>query len=112
MGKVVIAKNLDQMEADAASTKLDTTTIKVETDKIDNVAADGLLGLRNSLAHKVDEIGRHLHSGTRWFETAATPSGETHVADRSAMGLGPSRSTQETVLGLHGSRHLVSVAGP
>lgn len=62
--------------------------ISPELEKIDNEAVDGLLGIPNSLAYKVAEIERHLHSGARWFETAAVPDGETHVADRIGSGNG------------------------
>ena len=34
------------------------------------------------------EIERHLHNVESWYETAATPSGETHVADRIGNGGG------------------------
>ena len=50
--------------------------------KIDQQEVDGLLGTHNSLAYKVHEIERHLHSYERWFAGAAVPVGETHVADR------------------------------
>lgn len=50
--------------------------------KIDEEAVDGLGGVHNSLAYKVHEIERHLHSWERWFAAAAVPVGETHVADR------------------------------
>ena len=50
--------------------------------KIDSVEVDGLVGVSNSLAYKVHEIERHLHSWERWFGAAAVPIGETHVADR------------------------------
>ena len=66
----------------------DVTTIKDYTKEIDNQAVGGLNGTLNSLAYRVHEIERHLHSGARWFETATTPSGETHVADRIGSGSG------------------------
>ena len=50
--------------------------------KIDDQAVVGLTGVANSLAYKVHEIERHLHSNERWFAQAAAPAGETHVADR------------------------------
>jgi hypothetical protein len=50
--------------------------------KIDDKATDGLLGTSDSLAYRVHEIERHLHSAGSWFGAAVTPSGETHVADR------------------------------
>jgi hypothetical protein len=57
-------------------------------EKIDDAAVDGLGGVVNSLAYKVAEIERHLHSGARWFEAATTPDGETHTADRIGSGSG------------------------
>ena len=56
--------------------------------KIDTHAVDGLLGVSNSLAYKVHEIERHLHSGARWFEAAAVPNATTHMADRIGSGAG------------------------
>lgn len=53
-----------------------------ELSKIDELATDGLLGISNSLAYRVAEIERHLHSGGRWFELAAVPNLPTHAADR------------------------------
>jgi hypothetical protein len=35
--------------------------------KIDNQATDGLLGVHNSLAYRVHEIEKHLHSREVWF---------------------------------------------
>lgn len=49
--------------------------------KIDNQAVLGLLGTKDSLAYKVNELERHFHNRERWFGAAAVPSGETHVAD-------------------------------
>lgn len=49
--------------------------------KIDDEAVLGLEGTANSLAYKIAEIERHLHSGACWFGAANTPSG-THGADR------------------------------
>lgn len=57
------------------------TSISDETDKIDDAAVSGLAGTANSLAYRVAEIERHLHSGGRWFEEAGTPTA-THKADR------------------------------
>lgn len=58
------------------------------TEKIDDLAVDGLLGVSNSLAYKVQEIEVHLHSGGRWFEKATSASGETHTADIIGVGSG------------------------
>ena len=50
--------------------------------RIDDQATDGLLGVSNSLAYRIHEAERHMHSAGSWFEAAGTPAGETHVADR------------------------------
>jgi len=50
--------------------------------QIDQVAITGLLGMVDSLAYRVHEIERHVHSWSRWFGAANTPDGELHVADR------------------------------
>jgi hypothetical protein len=49
--------------------------------KIDDVATLGLAGVNNSLAYRVHEIEKHLHSSGSWFGAAATPTA-THFADR------------------------------
>jgi len=66
----------------------DVIVIEAQTNKIDDAATDGLLGIHNSLAYRVHEIERHLHSCGRWFESADTPDGEVHVADRIGSGGG------------------------
>lgn len=60
-----------------------------EINKIDNARTDGLLGVNNSLAYRVNEIERHLHSYESWFGLAASPSGEIHRADRIGPGIAP-----------------------
>jgi hypothetical protein len=55
---------------------------------IDGELVDGLLGVADSLAYKVQEIERHLHSYEAWFEVAAVPSGEVNIADRIGSGNG------------------------
>lgn len=62
--------------------------VDADTSKIDDVATNGLDGVVNSLAYRVGEIERHLHSGGRWFETASVPNGEIHVADSIGSGGG------------------------
>lgn len=42
----------------------------------------------DTIRAETTEIETHLHSYERWFETASTPSGETHVADRIGSGGG------------------------
>lgn len=64
------------------------TDISDETDKIDSAATDGLAGTSNSTAYRAHETERHFHSYESWFETAASPSGETNVADRIGDGSG------------------------
>lgn len=49
--------------------------------KIDNAPVDGLTGVEDSLAYKVEEIEKHFHNLERWLAAAAVPAGETHVAD-------------------------------
>lgn len=60
-----------------------------QTLKVDLKATDGLEGVYDSLAYRVHEIEKHLHSSGSWFGAAAVPSGETHVADRIAGGISP-----------------------
>ena len=69
----------------------DIAAVQTEADKIDLAAVDGLTGVINSLAYRVHEIERHLHSGARWFESAAAPVLETHIADMIGSGSGPFR---------------------
>lgn len=61
------------------------TILGDETFKIDSRKTDGLLGESNSLAYRVHEIERHLHSNERWMGLAAVPVGETHRADIDSM---------------------------
>lgn len=42
---------------------------------------DSLYAKILQIEHETGEIETHLHSYERWFEIAASPSGETHVAD-------------------------------
>ena len=49
--------------------------------KLDEQATSGLLGTVDSLAYRIHEIERHLHSAGSWFGAANTPS-DTHKADR------------------------------
>jgi hypothetical protein len=43
------------------------SAIKAQTDRIDNLATDGLVGVGNSLAYRVHEIEKHFHSIERWY---------------------------------------------
>lgn len=53
-----------------------------EINKIDKKTTDGLSGVNNSLSYRVEEIEKHFHGREKWFGLAASPSGETHRADR------------------------------
>lgn len=66
----------------------DLSAIESDTSKIDESAVNGLAGTENSLAYRVHEVEHHLHSYERFLETAAVPSGETHVADEVGDGGG------------------------
>lgn len=55
---------------------------------IDDQEHAGLSSVSGSLAYTCTEIERHLHSYERWFETAASADGETHVADPAGTGGG------------------------
>lgn len=61
--------------------------------KIDGQATDGLLGVSNSLAYRVEEIEKHSHNREKWCGLATAVSGETHVADRMAGGINPFQLT-------------------
>ena len=63
----------------------------IASDKIDSLAVDGLGGVSNSLAYRVAEIERHLHSGGRWFGAATVANLPTHAADRIGVGVGAFR---------------------
>ena len=45
-----------------------------------------LLALTRIGAKEAWEAEKHVHSGERWLAAAATPSGETHIADRVGAG--------------------------
>lgn len=55
--------------------------------KIDSLATNGLSGIEDSLAYRVEEIEKHLHNNEKWFGAAAVPSGETHIVDRMGPGI-------------------------
>lgn len=82
------SRSVGRYPACAADTSCSIESIESETNKIAQEATSGLGETYNSLAYRIAEIERHLHSGARWFETAAVPSGETHVADRIGVGGG------------------------
>lgn len=49
--------------------------------KIDDQAVDGLTGVVDSLAYKVNEIEQHLHSRERWFGISGNQSGNDWATD-------------------------------
>jgi len=52
-------------------------------------STSGLLGNNNSHDYRLAEVERHFHSYESWFGAAASPSGETHIADRIDAGIDP-----------------------
>lgn len=59
------------------------------TQKIDNLATDGLSGVSNSLSFRVEELEKHFHNVEKWFGAAAVPSGEIHTADEMDGAIAP-----------------------
>lgn len=59
------------------------------TEKIDDLATNGLSGVSNSLAYRVHEIERHFHNYEKWLGVAASPSGETNIADEMDGAIAP-----------------------
>jgi len=53
--------------------------------KLDSAPTDGLSGVSNSLAYRVEEIEKHLHNRERWLGLAAAPNAEIHCADDGVM---------------------------
>ena len=49
-------------------------SVEEQTRKIDGLATDGLLGVADSLAYRVQEIENHLHGQERWFGKKAVPT--------------------------------------
>jgi hypothetical protein len=45
--------------------------IKGYTEKIDNAQTDGLEGVTNSLAYRVEELEKHIHNREKWFGNGA-----------------------------------------
>lgn len=84
MSKIIQVGN-DAAPASAGAIKI----VDGYTQKIDNLAVDGLAGVSNSLSYRVEEIEKHFHNREKWFGAAAVASGETHVADRMAGGISP-----------------------
>jgi hypothetical protein len=61
--------------AQVAALQLTANAINADTSEIDDAAVAGLTGVNNSLAYKVHEIERHLHSNERWASKLAVPAG-------------------------------------
>lgn len=57
--------------------------------RIDELATNGLTGVSNSLAYRIAEAERHIHSYERWFGLAAAPDAELHRADQVAKDIAP-----------------------
>jgi len=55
-------------------------SISDETDKIDAAVTDGLTGTNNSLAYRVHEVEKHLHSRGRYWGAVAVPD-ETNAIE-------------------------------
>jgi hypothetical protein len=56
------------------------TSISDETDKIDGAATDGLVGTSNSLAYRVHEIEKHVHSRGRFWGATGAPDETNAIA--------------------------------
>lgn len=72
-----------------------------EIEKIDDLAVDGLLGVENSLAYKVNEIEKHFHSIERWFgddgdNTASTTNNLTEF--QCTAGTGEAYGTEVLIM--------------
>lgn len=52
-----------------------------DSQKIDSFQVDGLTGVKDSLAYKVNEIERHIHSRGRWCGISGDQSGNDWCAD-------------------------------
>jgi hypothetical protein len=84
--------------------------------KIDSYATDGLNGVSNSLAYRVNEIERDVHSYERWFGLAAVPNGTIHRADSITDNVNPfqidaGNDTWGTWVSVLGSSDTPAIAG-
>ena len=77
--------DITNIQTDVTNVQQDVTNISQAVAGIDDVAVDGLAGAHDSLAYIANEIERHVHNKERWFGAAASPSGESHVADDNSM---------------------------
>ena len=73
-----------------------------EIDKLDDLAVDGLSGVEDSLAYKVEEIEKHFHSIERWFgddgdNTASTTNNMTEF--QCTAGTGGAYGTEVQIMG-------------
>jgi len=66
-GVAGVQVDVDTLLVDVGTLQGDVTGIDGYTQKIDNLAVNGLLGVSNSLAYKVHELERHFHGRERWF---------------------------------------------
>ena len=73
--------------ADAATNVTMRDVIGNKTDAASRTADTiSLVALARKILEEATEIETHIHSGGRWFGAAATPAGETHIADRVGAG--------------------------
>lgn len=82
----------NELQAELDSIQIDTSAIIVDTTAIISDVADvqtdttELLDETSTLTEKVGHIHGHTFSGELWFGAAASPTGETHIADRIGAG--------------------------
>jgi len=76
-GRLQRVGNVVQLETDTQDSLDD---IDGYTQKIDDLATDGLAGVSNSLAYRVHEIEKHVHSPERWWGALAAPD-ETNAIE-------------------------------
>ena len=57
------------------------SSVKNDTEKIDDAATDGLLGASNSLAYRVHEIEKHFHNVERWVGKLAVQTATSWADD-------------------------------
>lgn len=72
--------SIDDMEADVTAILALATLIDGYTEKIDDLATDGLAGVHNSAAYRIHEIERHFHGRERWWGAVAVPD-ETNAIE-------------------------------
>ena len=71
---------MDDVETLSNAILVLATAIDGYTEKIDNLATDGLTGVHDSLAYRVHEIEHHIHGKERWWGALAAPD-ETNAIE-------------------------------